>query len=168
MPSPFADGVAGLTVHILMSRDRQELHDPWRAGVTVGAALAPDLDLAFRYVDGRNHHGAEFHGLGFALLAALVGGLAFRLLRWKRPLAGGLAIGLAWATHPLLDYLNVDTNPPIGILALWPFDSSYYKFPWPIFMDIGRTLNCTTVRHNGFAGAWRAVSPLPVVLVRLA
>ena len=34
----------------------------------VGAALAPDLDLLFQFVDGRNHHSAETHGIGFALL----------------------------------------------------------------------------------------------------
>ena len=163
MPSPFAHGVAGLGVHILMSRDRQEIADPWRVGVTVGAALLPDLDLAFKYVDGVNHHGAEFHGIGFAILAALAGGLAFRLLGWSRPLAGGLATGLAYATHPLLDYLNVDTHPPIGILALWPFSSSYYKFPWPIFMDIGRTLSWTGLVHNAVAGAWEAVVLLPML-----
>jgi len=63
MPSPFAHGIAGLGVHILMSRDGQEIRDPWRIGVTVGAALLPDLDLAFQFVDGANHHGAEFHGI---------------------------------------------------------------------------------------------------------
>src|SRR6266508_2654584 len=53
MPSPFAHGVAGLAVHVLASRDREELRDPWRLGVTVGAALLADVDLAFRLVDGR-------------------------------------------------------------------------------------------------------------------
>src|SRR5258708_36802022 len=91
MPSPFAHGIAGLGVHILMSRDGQELRDRWRIGVTVGAALLPDLDLAFRFVDGVNHHGAEFHGIGFAILAAVTGGLVFRLLRWQGPFACRLA-----------------------------------------------------------------------------
>jgi len=165
MPSPFAHGVAGLAVHVLASRDREELRDRWRIGVTVGAALLADLDLAFRFVDGRNHHGGELHGIGFAVLTAIAGGLAFRLLGWKRPFACGLAAGVAYATHPLLDYLNVDTPPPIGILALWPFSSAYWKFPWPIFMDIGRTLTWTTVVHDAVAGAWEATVLLPLLWV---
>jgi membrane-bound metal-dependent hydrolase YbcI (DUF457 family) len=148
-----------------MSRDRAELRNPWRVGTTVGAALLPDVDLAFQFVDGRNHHGAEMHGIGFALVAAVAGALVFRLLAWRRPLALGLAVGLAYATHPLLDYLNVDTHPPIGILALWPFSSAYYKVPWPIFMDIGRTLEWATVAHNAIAGAWEAALLLPVLWV---
>ena len=163
MPSPFAHGVAGLVVHIVASRDRQEFRDPWRIGVTVGAALLPDVDLAFRFVDGENHHSAELHGIGFALLAAVAGGLVFRLLGWGRPFAAGLAAGLAYATHPLLDYLNVDTHPPIGIMALWPFSTGYYKFPWPIFLDIGRTLTWTTVAHDAVAGAWEALVLLPLL-----
>src|SRR5262245_58036024 len=99
MPSPFAHGVAGLLVHVLASRDREELRDPWRIGVTVGAALLPDLDLAFKLIDGENHHNGELHGIGFALLAALAGGPIFRWLGWKRPFACGLAVGLAYATH---------------------------------------------------------------------
>ena len=74
-------------MHVLASRDREELRDPWRIGVTVGAAVLADVDLAFRFVDGRNHHSAESHGIGFALLAAIAGGLVFRLLGWKRPFA---------------------------------------------------------------------------------
>jgi len=57
----------------------------------------------------------------------------------------------------------VDTNPPIGIMALWPFSPAYYKFPWPIFMDIGRTLTWTTVLHNAVAGAWEATLLLPLL-----
>jgi membrane-bound metal-dependent hydrolase YbcI (DUF457 family) len=164
MPSPLAHGLAGLTVHVLASRSRDELRDPWRLGVIVGAALAPDLDLAFRLVDGRNHHSYEFHSIGFGLLAALAGALVFRLLRWKRPLALALVVCLSWTSHLVLDYLNVDTNPPIGLMALWPFSGAFYKSPVPLFMDIGRTLTWTTVRHDAVAGAWECVVLIPLLL----
>ena len=164
MPSPIAHGLVGLTVHVLASRDRSELRDRWRLGVTVGAALLPDLDLAFRLVDGRNHHNGELHSLGFALLAAVAAAVVFSLLRWRRPLALALTVGLAWCSHLLLDFLNVDTNPPIGLLALWPFSHAYFKSPVPIFMDIGRTLDWTTVRHDAAAVAWECAVLVPLLL----
>ena len=164
MPSPLAHGLVGLTVHVLASRDRAELRDPWRLGVTVGASLAPDLDLAFKLVDGRNHHNYAFHSIGFALLAAVSGAFVYRLLRWARPIVLGLVTGLAWASHLLIDYLNVDTHPPIGLMALWPFSHAFYKSPVPLFMDIGRTLTWTTVRHDAVAGAWECVVLFPLLL----
>ncbi len=165
MPSPIAHGLLGLTVHVLASRDAAELKDPWRLGVTVGAALAPDLDLAFRLVDGRNHHNNEFHSVGFAILAAVAGAAVFRLLRWKRPLALAATVFLAWSSHLVLDYLNVDTSPPIGLMALWPFSNGYYKSPLPIFMDIGRDLNWSTITHDAVAAAWECAVLVPVLLV---
>jgi membrane-bound metal-dependent hydrolase YbcI (DUF457 family) len=132
--------------------------------VTVGAACFADVDLLFQFVDGRNHHNNELHGIGFALLGALAGAAVFRLVGWTRPLAAGLALGIAYATHPLLDYLNVDTNPPIGLLALWPFSTRYYKFSWPIFMDIGRTLDWHTIRHDTVAALWETILLGPIVV----
>jgi membrane-bound metal-dependent hydrolase YbcI (DUF457 family) len=164
MPSPLAHGLVGLTVHVLASRDRTELHDRWRLGVTLGAALAPDLDLTFRLVDGRNHHNYAFHSLGFALLAGVTGAAVFRLLRWPRALALGVVLCLAWSSHLVLDYLNVDTSPPIGLMALWPFTHAFFKSPIPVFMDIGRTLSWTTVRHDAVAGAWECVVLVPLLL----
>jgi membrane-bound metal-dependent hydrolase YbcI (DUF457 family) len=164
MPSPLAHGLVGLTIHVLASRDRSELRDRWRLGVTVGAALAPDLDLTFKFVDGRNHHGYELHSIGFALLAAASAALAFRLLGRTRPLALGAVAGLSWVSHLVLDYLNVDTSPPIGLMALWPFSDAFFKSPVPIFMDIGRTLTWRTVRHDAVAGAWECVVLVPLLL----
>jgi len=149
---------------VLASRDRAALRDPWRVGVTVGAALIPDLDLAFKYVDGRNHHNDELHSIGFALLAAVTSALVFRLLRWRAPVAASIAVLLAWSSHLLLDFLNVDTNPPIGLLALWPFSGAYWKSPVPLFLDIGRTLTWETVLHNAVAGAWECAVLVPVLL----
>jgi inner membrane protein len=164
MPSPVGHAIAGLTVHVLAARSRDERTDWRRAAIVTGAALAPDIDLAFRLVDGRNHHGQETHSLGFAFLSVLAA-LGIAALLRRRPLVLVLApaIGLAWSTHVLLDYLNVDTSPPIGILALWPLSHAYFKFPWPIFLDVGRTLDLGTIRHNALAAAWECVVLLPVL-----
>jgi membrane-bound metal-dependent hydrolase YbcI (DUF457 family) len=163
MPSPVGHAIAGLTIHLLTARAPGERIDWCRAAIVMGAALAPDLDLAFRIVDGRNHHGQETHSIGMALVA---GGLALGiaiLLRRSRAPALALAVGLAWASHVLLDYLNVDTHPPIGILALWPVSTVYWKFPWPIFLDVGRTLDLGTIRHNALAAAWECAILLPLL-----
>lgn len=152
---------------MLASRTRGELRDPFRAAAVVGAALAPDLDLLFRFVDGRNHHNNETHSLGFAVLAGIVGATAFALLRFARPYALAFAVALGSASHTLLDYLNRDTSPPIGLMALWPWRDAHYKFPWPLFMDIGRTLDATTVRHNLVAIAWEAFLLVPLLWAAL-
>jgi membrane-bound metal-dependent hydrolase YbcI (DUF457 family) len=164
MPSPVGHGLAGLTVHVLVSRSDAELRDPRRLAVTVGAALAPDVDLLFRFVDGRNHHNHETHSIGLALVAALLVGLFAWARGWARPLAVGAASGLAWTSHVLLDYLNVDTSPPIGLMALWPFDDGFHKFPWPLFLDIGRKLDWATLQHDAVAAAWEATVFVPLLL----
>ena len=164
MPSPLAHGLAGLTIHVLASRNASELRDPRRLGVTVGAALLPDIDLAFRFLDGRNRHGAELHSIGFAFLIAVAGVALFSLLRWRRPLALALLAGLGWSSHVLLDLVNLDTHPPIGVLALWPLSDGYYKSPVTVFMDIGRTLDWTTIKHDAVAGAWECVVLVPLLL----
>jgi membrane-bound metal-dependent hydrolase YbcI (DUF457 family) len=164
MPSPVGHAIAGLTVHALASRGRTDLRDLRLAAVLAAAACAPDLDLALRFVGGRIRHQAESHSIGVALLAGLAALLLARLLRWERPLRLGVAVSAAWASHVALDFLGRDTNPPIGVMALWPFSSSYFKSPWPIFLDIGRTLEWSTVWWNALAAAWEVVLLLPLLL----
>ena len=165
MPSPVGHALAGLTVHVLAARNPADLHDPRRAALAVGAALAPDVDLLFRFVDGRNHPNHETHSIGFALMAGIVAFLAAKAWRWARPAGLGLTTALAWGSHVLLDYLNKDTTPPIGIMAFWPFDNGFYKVPWPLFLDIGRTLSWATVRHDALAAAWEVAVLTPLLLV---
>lgn len=162
MPSPVGHAIAGLTVHALAARDEADLLSPRRLGLIVAAAIAPDLDLLLKLVDGRNHHQQEMHSIGFALLAGLAAAAWLQLRRWPHAGSLGLAVGLAWLSHVGLDYLNRDTNPPIGLMALWPLSDAYYKFPWPIFLDIGRTLTWEAVRNNTLAAAWEAIVLLPV------
>jgi inner membrane protein len=166
VPSPVGHFVAGLTVHILTARDAGETKSLPRVALVAGAAVAPDLDLLGRFVDGVNRHQHESHSLGFALGAGLVASLLARRFR-LRPLATGLATTLGWSSHVLLDYLAVDTSPPIGIMALWPLSRGYYHFPHPIFMDIWRTLEWKAVVHDSVALAWELVVLIPLLLASL-
>lgn len=163
MPSPLGHALAALTVHTLVSRDHSDLWDARRAALTVSAALAPDLDLLLRFVDGRNHHQGASHSLGAALLAALVVAWLARATRSWRPARLALAVGLAWASHVLLDWLGEDTRPPIGLQALWPWSEAYFKSPWLLFLAIGRSLAWETVLHNARAMAWEACLLAPVL-----
>jgi membrane-bound metal-dependent hydrolase YbcI (DUF457 family) len=165
VPSPVGHTLAALTVHAVTSRARTDLLDPRRISVSLAAGLAPDLDLLVRFIDGRNHHQAQSHSLGFALLAAAA---VLLIARWRAWPAGGrlaLLAGAAWTSHVLLDYLGRDTHPPIGLMALWPVSSGYFKFPWPLFSDIGRRLDGETMRHNAVAVAWEAVLLVPPLLL---
>jgi inner membrane protein len=166
MPSPLGHTLAGLSVHVLTARDREEALSLPRALVVVGASVAPDLDLLGVFWDGQNHHQHEFHSIGFAVLGGLVAVLLARLLA-LRPVATGLSAAVAWASHLLLDYLAVDTSPPIGLMALWPFSSLPYHFPHPIFLDIWRTLEWKTVRHDSVAILWEAFVLTPVFFLAL-
>jgi membrane-bound metal-dependent hydrolase YbcI (DUF457 family) len=163
VPSPLAHALAGLIVHVATA-PRDEIASRRRAAVTVGAALAPDLDFAWKLLDGMNHHQAQGHSLGVGLGLAAVITAAAAVFGVRRPLALGLAALLGWSSHLFLDLMNVDTHPPIGLMVLWPVSSGYFKWPWPLFLDIGRTLNWRTVRHDTVAVAWELGILCPVLI----
>jgi membrane-bound metal-dependent hydrolase YbcI (DUF457 family) len=157
MPSPLGHALGALAVHALTARDAAELRAGGRALLLVGVALAPDLDLVFRFVDGRNHHNNETHSLGAAVLAAVAAALVARWFGRAGAARLGVAAGLAWLSHVFLDLLNRDINPPIGVMALWPLSCDHFKLPWPILAAIGRRLTWESLWHNALAVAWEAV-----------
>lgn len=92
------------------------------------AAIAPDLDLLF------GAHSTCTHSIGaviivFALTIAVAGVRQWRI---------ALGVAAAWGSHILLDWFGTDTSPPIGVMALWPFDSGYYQSSLSIFDAISR------------------------------
>jgi membrane-bound metal-dependent hydrolase YbcI (DUF457 family) len=163
LPSPVAHFLAGLATHV-GTAPASDIGWRTRTAVTVAAAIAPDLDLALKPLGLAVHQGAS-HSIGAALIAGVVVAAGAALLGRLRPLALGLAAVLGWSSHIALDLLNLDTHPPIGLMALWPFGNGYYKIPWPIFMDIGRTLDWKTVRHDALALAWEATLLCPLLVV---
>jgi membrane-bound metal-dependent hydrolase YbcI (DUF457 family) len=160
MPSPVGHALAALSLHaVAVPRDSWA---PRRSlAVVVLAAWAPDLDLLLRFVDGRNHHQAQSHSVGAAVLAGAVVWLWALARRWPAAGALGMLATGGWLSHLLLDYLGRDTHPPIGLMLFWPLSSGYFKFPWPVFLDIGRTLAWDTVTHNALAVGWEVALLLP-------
>ena len=95
-------------------------------------AAAPDLDLLL----GSGMHRGPSHSLA---AAALAGAAAWV---WRARRIGrarfALAVAAAYATHTVADWLSVDTTPPMGLMALWPFTRDYYVAPVPIFLAVSR------------------------------
>lgn len=160
MPSPIGHALAGLIVHAA-GASRRDLSDWPRIALVAAAACAPDLDLLLR------RHRAESHSLGLALAAGALSFLAARIAGWPR--AGWLAalVALGWTSHLALDLLGSDSHPPFGLMALWPWSREWFKAPVVLFLDIGRTLELSTVRQNVLAAAWEVVLLLPILSVVL-
>jgi LexA-binding, inner membrane-associated putative hydrolase len=151
MPSPIGHSLAGLAVAWvadLVPGDRVWRAEPatasWyrRAGNGLSAtcamlAAAPDLDLLFK------SHRTYTHSLGAVIVVGLLAALASVALRRVGPSHATritLMCAAAYASHLLLDWLGVDLYPPLGLQALWPFDSGWYISGLDLFRQTRRAL----------------------------
>jgi LexA-binding, inner membrane-associated putative hydrolase len=126
MPSPVGHALAGVAAAWLtggrLPRQSQEVI------LFSAAAIAPDLDLLF------GTHSTYTHSIGAVLIVFALTMAAAGVRQWR------IAVGVAaaWGSHILLDWFGTDTSPPIGIMALWPFDSGHYQSSLSIFDAISR------------------------------
>ena len=157
MPTPVGHALAGLAIAGIASR-RSALPAS-HIGALVGCALAPDLDLVLRFVDGANHHRGPTHSVGAAILAGLIGAVLTRF-RFDAPKAW--LISAAWGSHVLLDYLGVDTSPPAGEMALWPFSNGFFVSPIQVFYDVPRSFTLAATIHNLQAVAIELIVLAPI------
>ena len=122
MPSPVGHALGG----IVAGWSAAPRHNVRTAILLAAAAVAPDLDLLIG-----NHRGIS-HSVGAAAVAGAVGWIV------TKQRAFGFAVALAWWSHAFLDWLSNDTRPPLGVMALWPFTSEYYKSGVEIFPPVSR------------------------------
>jgi membrane-bound metal-dependent hydrolase YbcI (DUF457 family) len=147
MPSPVGHAIAGVAAGWLVApQARASRGRTLRAAAFALAATIADIDLLV------GTHRGPTHSLAAALLAGIatwvwfavgsatgpVKGDGLCIARDDRPLRFALAMTAAYATHTLLDWLGSDSSPPIGIMALWPFNREYYESPLHVFMAISR------------------------------
>ena len=141
MPSPIGHALGGAIVGLALSARRSAdvaarsrwsgrwAAVLWQRGVIVPAAAAvlPDVDFLW------GRHNMETHSLGAAVAAAAA------IWLWRRGdgrLTG--AVGLAWATHVLFDWLGSDDTPPLGVMAWWPVTSAFVFAHAYVFEAISR------------------------------
>lgn len=170
MPSPLGHALGGALVGVALAP-----RGSWAAGgvpqtlvaalcspLVVTAAVAaclPDVDFAW------GRHNMETHSLGAALAAGLV---AWTIARGAGRGRLAVVVTLAWASHVLFDWLGSDDTAPIGVMALWPWTSSFYFADAFVFAAISRRYWLPGFwRHNLMALVSEAamLAPLLVALV---
>jgi inner membrane protein len=130
MPSPIGHALAGIAVGALIARP-----PGWRLlAVTAVAAALPDMDflLPLRHRGPSHSVGAAAMAFAVALLVLSSGSHVTR--RWH----SAAAVGLAYASHTLLDWLGADTSTPRGLMALWPLSTAFYISGWDVFDSVDR------------------------------
>jgi len=147
MPTPIGHALAGLAIAGAAGASGRSGRP---AAILAFCAAAPDLDLLLRLIDGVNHHRGPSHSFAMAALVAL--GTIF-LRRAGLGLPAPALMGVAWASHVVLDYFGLDTSPPVGEMALWPFSDAFFASPVPVFYDIPRSFSAAAIRHNLMAVA---------------
>ena len=126
------------------------------------AGAAPDVD----FLCGR--HNAETHSLGAAVLAGVA---VLAWTRWANPKVCphryrlALAVTLAWASHVLFDWLGSDDTPPLGVMALWPINNTYYFAHAYLFEAISRRYWLSNFwSHNLYAVAKEVIILGPIAV----
>jgi membrane-bound metal-dependent hydrolase YbcI (DUF457 family) len=93
--------------------------------------MVADLDLLVGL------HSRYTHSIGAVLLTLAVT-LWWTRRRGRAALSVSVAVAASYGSHVLLDWLAQDTSPPLGVMALWPFDSSFFLSPVHVFLRISR------------------------------
>jgi membrane-bound metal-dependent hydrolase YbcI (DUF457 family) len=174
VPSPLGHVIASVATGWLVSGAprRVAFDDPaCRAALVFGSLGAlPDIDLLF------GAHSGPTHSIGAAVIVGVAVAIVETVRRRKPPgmLAPSapwhsgtliVACALAYASHPLLDWLAQDTMPPIGVMALWPFSRAHYESDLHVFMAISRRYyqGWSFVLHNVLAIARELAILLPIL-----
>jgi len=165
MPSPIGHCLAGLSVawslHPLGPIRR--LAPRARARLVLACAalpVLPDLDILV------GAHRGPSHSLGVALIVAMVAAAVAGRKRLPPSAVTSVALmcGLAYATHLLLDWLGRDSSTPVGLMALWPWSSTFYHSGADVFFDVERRywLVDRFIFGNMRAIGWEVVVLLPL------
>ena len=153
MPSPLGHALGGIAAGWIVAPPRESSKaELLRSGALFAAiAMFPDIDLLF------NWHSGPTHSIGAAAIAGLAVGAVTR-----RPRLGAAA-ACAYASHVLFDWLNADTAPPYGVMALWPFGHEHYMSRLDIFAGTLRYYRPGFWAFNFKAGLRELLILVPIV-----
>jgi inner membrane protein len=184
MPSPIGHALAGLAVAwaadaVPPQQDRgghQGLHNAYLCATL---AALPDADLLLPIA-----HRTVTHSFAAVAAVALLMIVASRVTgKVTRRVA--IACVAAYASHLLLDWLQADPTPPLGIQAFWPASSAWFISGWDLFRpterrhlfeldtlwrNVAAVVQETVILGSVAAAAWlirvKALARLPPELAR--
>lgn len=139
MPSPVGHALGGLAAGCFVSRRL----DPRILVTFAVVGTLPDFDFLLPI-----QHRGPSHSVTAAAGAFVV---ALLLLEFVWPTRHrfrlAVAVGAAYLSHIVLDWLGEDTWSPNGIMALWPFSQTFYISGLDVFNSVNR--------RYWVAGFWR-------------
>ncbi len=163
MPSPVAHSIISLA---LSPQDSEERGWIKRAFFWIILGNFADLDFIPGILmgdPGRFHHGPT-HSILFALVLTGVARWLYPVLfkHSKAPLRAFLMVTLS---HLFLDAMTLDTVAPYGLPLFWPFNSTGYRFPFWIFLNMNRgmRLHILFSWHNFLALCLEIALTFPVL-----
>jgi LexA-binding, inner membrane-associated putative hydrolase len=148
MPSPIGHALGGAAVAWLTDL----LPGPPVASRRVvvacaGLAVLPDADLLLPLAHRTVTHSVT--AVAAVALLMIVASAVTGQVNGKL----GFACVAAYASHLLLDWLQADPTPPLGIQLLWPMSSTWFISGWDVFRgtERRRVLEAATLAHNAAA-----------------
>ena len=126
--------------------------------ICVGLAVLPDADLLLPIA-----HRTATHSL---VAVAAVGLLMIVAGAVTGKVTGRIALAgvAAYASHLLLDWMQADPTPPLGIQMLWPVSSTWFISGWEVFQATERRhiFEAATIQRNLRAGVQEVVILVPI------
>jgi inner membrane protein len=140
MPTPIGHSLVGYAFYRWGFPGSKKIDYKTLSLCLVGANLV-DLDFLPGLILGQPNrfHGGVSHSLAVSFLLASIITLVIKPSKegdtWKSWL---ILLGLFFS-HPILDFLAVDTGYPFGKPLLWPITNTYYQSPLLLFSDVWRS-----------------------------
>jgi membrane-bound metal-dependent hydrolase YbcI (DUF457 family) len=162
MPSPIGHALGGLAVawaaDLMPPRTGRRPQGLRYDYLCVTLAVLPDADLLLPIA-----HRTATHSVAAVAAVALLMIVASRVTG-KVTARFAVASVAAYASHLVLDWLQADPTPPLGIQALWPASSTWFISGWDIFRPTERRqlFELATMQRNAVAVVQEIVILAPV------
>ena len=148
MPSPIAHSATGYVIFKIFKLEQKRIlgkvSPVFEAITAIIISNVADLDFAFGFLSGENHHRGFTHSVSFALIFSIA--IAFFSSKISRASLYKVFIfsSIIYGSHLLLDFFTTGGD---GMLLLWPFSDNYYKSSFPIFPPVHHNLGLFAPIH---------------------
>lgn len=142
MPSPVGHTLFGLWIYVIWCKNLPRLLSgrlsDWILIIwIIFCSNLPDFDLFIGLAEGdlSKYHQTYTHTLGFALIIGLATFLFLKIKKQNRIYSISFLTFISVYFHVILDSLNCDSRPPVGVMLFWPFSNRYFN-PIQIFYPV--------------------------------